>query len=163
MHVYDYIKTFIFQGKPNQPSSISRYNITVLAKSGVPHECGPPKELDIAPLLRFQRKHQGVQLDLYDGSSIGEGLDSLVSRKNTVWWEYMDKAVSRIMFSGNGNDSQVLILIKPEFKEDWMIPDASSGYEFGGWRWKAMRAWALNLNLEYRDLNYDVAVDEQLR
>ncbi|KAF2023368.1 hypothetical protein EK21DRAFT_118842 [Setomelanomma holmii] len=118
-NVYDYLATFIFQGKLNEDPTTKEYTLSL---SSSHNEISP--SINIAPLLRTYKKSPGFKLNFGEDHRYSYDVQCVLNRDNTAWWEYMLKAISRIHYHANLSFSYMDTLVKPEFAEGWM----SSGY-----------------------------------
>ncbi|KAF2832519.1 hypothetical protein CC86DRAFT_401286 [Ophiobolus disseminans] len=119
MDVYRYGDTFMLYDKAHP---IEQCNVRILREPGYLCRYAPTVgsfdiDIDIAPLLRLYKKTPGLELELNSYHHLNNELRSLLDRDNTIWWDYVHKAVSRILYPG------LEIRIKPEYKEEWMKLD----------------------------------------
>tara|TARA_R110002003_G_scaffold111_4_gene9435 strand:- start:5891 stop:6736 length:846 start_codon:yes stop_codon:yes gene_type:complete len=149
-NVYEYLATFIFQGKTDEEPKIKDSELELTCSRDVMSGRDPdtPKT-NILPLLRLYKKSPGFVLGFGEEQIYSHGLQSMLDKKNEKWWEYMLEAVSRIHYGGDTYMTSYLeILVKPEFGEGWMDFDRSL---LGSERWMDWNDSTRSAHQRYRD------------
>jgi hypothetical protein len=114
MHVNSYMDTFIYQSNSSHPHRMTHCNVSVSHHSGYRHVLRGKNRhrIDVAPLLRTCDENPGFRLRLDRALYSTSAFSNVLDNSNVQWAEFMDNAISRIMYWGHFD-----ILIKPSFAE----------------------------------------------
>jgi hypothetical protein len=158
--VYDYLETFIWQGKPNEAAKFTHFNISlgndIQRRHG--HTENTYRRMNLAPLLRLYKSTPGFGLHFDENEwNLNPSLQQFMDTENTAWWEYMFRAIHRIHLSEDiFSWTDLDIIIKPEH-EEWWMKYGRSKYMYSA-LYEQKGEWAERYGLSNEE-DFDVGVD----